>query len=51
MAASIISLFHGEINDRSLLLSLNKMTQYFKKWTTLGGVLKKYIFFHKNVML
>ena len=23
-----------KMNDRSLLLSLNKLTHYFKKWTT-----------------
>ena len=30
-----------KMNDRSLLLSLNKITHYFKKWTTGSGVLKK----------
>ena len=34
-----------KMNGRSLLLSSNKMTQYFKEWTTPGGVLKKYILF------
>ena len=29
------------MNERSLLLSLNKVTHYFKKWTTGSGVLKK----------
>ena len=28
-----------KLNGRSLLLSLNKMTHYFKKWTTPGGAL------------
>ena len=30
-----------KMNDRSLLLSLNEITRYFKKWTTGSGVLKK----------
>ena len=34
-----------KINGRSLILSSNKMTHYFKKWTTPGVVLKKYILF------
>ena len=29
------------MNERSLLLSSNKITHYFKKWTTASGVLKK----------
>ena len=36
---------------QSLLLSLNKITHYFKKWTTGSGVLKKIYCFYKNVML
>ena len=39
------------MNDRSLLLSLNKITHYFKKWTTGNGVLKKIYYLYKNVML
>ena len=34
-----------KMNGRSLLLSSNKMTYYFKKWTTPGVVLKKYTLF------
>ena len=30
-----------KMNDRSLLLPLNKITHHFKKWTTASGVLKK----------
>ena len=30
-----------KVNDRSLLLSLNRITHYFKKWATTSGVLKK----------
>ena len=30
---------------QSLLLSLNKITHYFKKWTTGSGVLKKNLLF------
>ena len=33
------------MDGRLLLLSSNKITHYFKKWTTPGGVLKKYILF------
>ena len=40
-----------KMNDRSLLLSLNKITHYFKKWTTGSGVLKKIYCLYKNVML
>ena len=39
------------MNDRLLLLSLNKITHYFKKWTTGSGVLKKIYCLYKNVML
>ena len=40
-----------KMNDQSLLLSLNKITHYFKKWTTGSGVLKKIYCLYKNVML
>ena len=40
-----------KINDRLLLLSLNKTTHYFKKWTTTSGVLKKNCCLYKNLML
>ena len=40
-----------KMNDRSLLLSLNKITHLFKKWTTEIGVLKKIYCLYKNVML
>ena len=40
-----------KINDRSLLLSLNKITQYFKRWTTGSGALKKIYCLYKKVML
>ena len=40
-----------KMNDRSLLLSLSKITHYFKKWTTGSGVLKKIYCLYKNVML
>ena len=33
-----------KMNGWSLLLSLNKMTHYFKEWTTAIGVLKKNLF-------
>ena len=36
-----------KVNNRSLLLSLNKLTHYFKKWSTASGVLNKYIVFTK----
>ena len=39
------------MNDRSLLLSINEITHYFKNWTTGSGVLKKIYFLYKNVML
>ena len=39
-----------KMNDRSLLLSLNKITHYFKKWTTTSGVLKKIYCLYKNLM-
>ena len=40
-----------KMNDRSLLLSLNEITHYFKKWTTGSGVLKKIYCLYKNMML
>ena len=40
-----------KLNDRSLLLSLSKITHYFKKWTTASGVLKKICCLYKNVMI
>ena len=39
------SVWSKKMNGRSLLLSSNKMTHYFKEWTTPGGVLKKHILF------
>ena len=40
-----------KMNDRSLLLSIDEITHYFKKWTTGNGVLKKIYFLYKNVIL
>ena len=40
-----------KMNDWSLLLSLNEITHFFKKWTTGSGVLKKICYLYKNVML
>ena len=40
-----------KMNDRSLLLSLNKITHYFKKWMTASGVLKKIYCLYKNLIL
>ena len=40
-----------KMNDGSLLLSINEITHYFKKWTTGSGVLNKIYFIYKNVML
>ena len=40
-----------KMNDRSLLLSLTKITHYFKKRTTGSGILKKIHCLYKNVML
>ena len=39
------------VNGPSLLLSSNKMTHYFKEWTTSSGVLKKVYCLYKNLML
>ena len=38
-------------NGRSLLLSINEIAHYFKKWKTGSGVLKKIYFLYKKVML
>ena len=38
-------------NDGSLLVSINEITHYFKKWATGSGVLKKIYFLYENVML
>ena len=40
-----------KMNDRSLLLLLNKITHYFKKWTTISGVLKNIYCLYKNLIL
>ena len=40
-----------KVNDRSLLLSLNRITHYFKKWATTSGVLKKICYLYKNLIL
>ena len=40
-----------KMNDWSLFFSLNKITHYFKQWTTTGGVLKKIYCLYKNLML
>ena len=40
-----------KMNNRSLLLSLNEITHYFKKWTAGSGVLKKIYCVYKNVIL
>ena len=40
-----------KMNDRSLLLSLNKITHYFKNWTTGSGALEKIYCLNKNVTL
>ena len=39
-----------KMNDRLLLLSLNEITHYVKKWTTGSGVLKKIYCLYKNGM-
>ena len=39
------------MNDRSLLLSINEITHFIKKWTIGSCVLKKVYFLYKNVML
>ena len=40
-----------KMNDRSLLLSLNRTRHYFTKWSTASGVLKKVYRLYKNLML
>ena len=40
-----------KMNDGSLLLSINEITHYFKKWTTGSDVSNKIYFIYKNVML
>ena len=40
-----------KMNGRLLLLLSNKMTHYFKEWTTASGVLKKIYYRSKNLML
>ena len=39
------SVWSKKMNGRSLLLSSNKLTHYFKVWTTPSSVLKIYILF------
>ena len=39
-----------KINGRLLLVSSNKMKHYFKKWTTVNGVLKKIYCLYKNLI-
>ena len=36
-----------KMNGWSLLLSSNKMTHYFKEWTTVCGALKKHFVYTK----
>ena len=40
-----------KMNDQSLLISVNEITHYFKKWATGSGVLKNIYFLYENVML
>ena len=40
-----------KMNGRSLLLSSNKTTLYFKEWTAATGALKKIYCLYKNLML
>ena len=40
-----------KMNNGSLLLSINEIRHYFKKWTAGSGVLKKIYFLYKNTML
>ena len=40
-----------QMNDQSLLFSINEITHNLKKWTAGSGVLKKIYFLKKNVML
>ena len=40
-----------KMNGRLLLLSLNEITQYFKKWTTGSGIFKTICCLYNNGML
>ena len=40
-----------KMHDGSLLLSINEIKHYFKKWTTGSSILKEIYFLYKNVML
>ena len=40
-----------KMNSRSLLLCSNKMSHYFKEWTTRSCVLKKLYYLYKNLIL
>ena len=40
-----------KMNGRTLILSSNKMTHYFKEWTTPSGVFKKIYCLFKHLML
>ena len=40
-----------KMNGQLLLLSSNKMTHYFKEWTTSSVILKKIYCLYKNLML
>ena len=40
-----------KMNDRSLLISSNKTTHYFREWTTASFVLKKIYCLYKNLVL
>ena len=40
-----------KMNRRSLLISSNKTTHYFKEWTAASRVLKKICCLYKNLML
>ena len=39
-----------KMNDRSLLISSNKTTHYFREWTNASFVLKKLYCLYKNLM-
>ena len=45
------SQYGKKMNSRSLLLSSNKMSHYFKQWTTRSCVLKKLYYLYKNLIL
>ena len=40
-----------KMNYRLLLLSLNKIVHYYKKWNTASGALKTIYCLYKNLML